>query len=108
MNSFKIIRRRAFRQDLIENYLIIAEEQPSAAERFAQSVDTLLSDLAKHPKSGREWHTSSQLLKYVRYRIVPGFKVLIFYIIEDNTLIMLRALHGSRGDIQTLLTDITS
>jgi len=105
MNRIKLVRRAAFREDLIEHFVTIAQDQPAAAERFAQAVERLLADLTMYPESGRRWHPMDPRLTGVRFRVVSGFNVLIFYLIRDDKLIALRALHGARGDIQALLED---
>lgn len=105
MTRIKLVRRDAFREDLIEHFVTIAREQPDAAEHFAETVERLLVDLRIYPESGRQWHPTDRRLTGVRFRVVSGFNVLIFYLIRDDKLIALRALHGARGDIQTLLAD---
>lgn len=105
MNRVKLVRRRVFREDLIEHYTTIAVEQPAAAERFAAEVDSIIGSLAHHPESGRVWEPDHPALTDVRFRVVTGFKVLLFYQVCGGRLILLRALHGARGDLQTVLTD---
>jgi len=103
MTRRRVVRRDAFRLDLIDHYRLIAEEQPAAAEKFARRVEELLSDLVKFPHSAREWVPSDDRLSGVRVRCVKGFKVLVFYLVDGERILMLRALHGARGDLFDVL-----
>jgi len=82
-------RRGLFRQDLVEHYLTIAREQPQAAERFAIEVDRIVEDLSRYPNSGRLWEPTLEAVGDIRFRLVPGFKIMLFYRVRDQTLTLL-------------------
>jgi len=103
MPPLPLIRRDAFRTDLIDLYAHIAQEQPQAADRFALKVNDLLGQIHRLPEAGRVWRPNHPGLTEVRFRVVSGFKALLFYRIDTDHVLMLRALHGARGDLETLL-----
>jgi plasmid stabilization system protein ParE len=105
MKPLRVIRRDAFRRDLIEHYCLIAEDQPAAADTFARRVEELIADLSTFPLSARAWEPAGDRLEGVRVRCVKGFKVLVFYQVLDDYILMLRALHGARDDLMAILGD---
>jgi toxin ParE1/3/4 len=48
----RLISHPQARQDLLEIYLIIALDNPSAAERIYDAIDAKAEILAKHPRPG--------------------------------------------------------
>lgn len=100
-----MIRRAAFEAGLIRHYADIAVEQPAAADRFAAAADELIASLARYPKLGRVWRATDARVAGVRVRKVPGFRVLVFYLTNDTGVIVLRAMHGARGDLMQVIAD---
>jgi len=109
VSAYRLIRRDAFKRDLIDQYLAIYHEQPDAADRFAQRVDALIERIAEYPLSGHTWDPGGDpdesRLDRLRVLTVSGFKVMVFYQLRDDRILFLRALHGSRGDMLEVLSE---
>lgn len=101
----RVIRLGAFEADLIGHFADIAVEQPTAAERFAVAANELVASLSDYPKLGRVWHPTDERVAGVRVRKVPGYNVLVFYLLGDDKLTVLRAMHGARGDLMRVIAD---
>ena len=100
-----MIRLGAFEADLVGHFADIAVEQPAAAERFALAADELVAALSIYPKLGRVWHPTDDRVAGVRVRKVPGYNVLVFYLLGDDKLTVLRAMHGARGDMMQVIAE---
>lgn len=100
-----MIRLAAFEADLVGHYADIAVEQPAAAERFVLAADDLVASLSDYPKLGREWSPSDERVSGVRVRKVPGFGVLVFYLVDAKQVTVLRAMHGARGDLMRVIAE---
>lgn len=73
------------------------------ADRFLDAVQATLQRLARHPLSGRRRTFRNRLLRGIRSFRVAGFPdVLVFYRVTDETIDVLRVLHGAR-DVDPLL-----
>lgn len=89
------IRRRPLaRQDLIEIWLYIAEDNEGAADRFLSRIEDTLDMLAENPLAGRD---RSELAE--RLRSFPIGNYLVFYRPEADGIDVVRVLNGYR-DIQ--------
>lgn len=106
MASSVIIRPKA-REDIIECALFIAEDNPDAAVRFLQSVETTAHQLADNPSIGRLRQFLLQEMEGIRSFPVDHFpKHLIFYrrdVYADVDVI--RVLHGAMDVLRILDLD---
>jgi len=99
----RILRLIPARRDLVEHFVFIGEATDTeAAQRFLDSVDKTLEQLAKMPRMGIKRQFRSQKFENVRIWRVKGFeKYLIFYRPHTNGIEVLRVLHAAR-DIDIL------
>ncbi len=87
--------------DNITDY--IAENNPDAALRFFDATRQTIAKLAQTPQIGSLYPLANSRLQGLRKWKVKGFdKYLIFYLIENNLLKIIRIIHVSR-DISTIL-----
>lgn len=98
-----VTKRRRAEEDVLEQALYIARDNPDAAVRYLEAVDAALRSLGRTPKLGGLYKTRNPALKALRRLIVPGFKNhLIFYLDLDSSIDVIRVLHGAR-DLQVVL-----
>lgn len=88
----QILRTRRSRADLLEIILYIRENNPSAAKRFLDQVDSRLKLLAKFPLIGSARSELGENL-----RSLPVGKHLIFYRPTEKGIRVVRILHGARN-----------
>ena len=91
---------RIAEEDLAEIMTYIAAENISAAEALIDGIEKSLLSLQEHPYLGRIPDDVELLKLGYRYLIVDDY--LIFYIVDDRTVIVHRIVHGAR-DYQRLL-----
>lgn len=85
----------------ISNYL--AQNNPDTALRFFDATRQTIAKLAQMPYLGSLYRLDNSQLEGLRKWKVKGFdKYLIFYLIENEKLKIIRILHVSR-DIPTML-----
>ena len=90
-------------KDLEEYVDYIAADNPSAAARFIESVETAFAQLADMPRIGVVREFRNPRLKGIRVRPIPSFeKYLIFYVLSADEVQVLRVIHGAR-DIPSVL-----
>ncbi len=78
--------------------LSIAESNLDAGVYFLVAVEDSLEQIAKFPMLGKEKNFRDKRFKNVRMWHVKGYeKYLIFYTISENTIEIIRVLHGSRN-----------
>ena len=98
-----VTKRRRAEEDVLEQALYIARDNPDAAVRYLEAVDAALRSLGRTPKLGGLYKSRNPTLKSLRRLIVPGFKsYLIFYLDLPSTIDVIRVLHGAR-DLQVIL-----
>ena len=83
--------------DLQTIFLYISESDPSAAQRVIADINRRFYSLANFPHLGRPWPDAESAMR----RLVAGGH-LIFYRVESQRLLILRALDG-RMDVETEL-----
>ena len=91
---------RIAEEDLRDIVSYIAADRPSAAERLADRIEKDLQLLARNPRLGRIPEEEELLRSGYRYLVVENY--LIFYTLEEKTILVHRILHGAR-DYQNLL-----
>ncbi|MGD0732713.1 MAG: type II toxin-antitoxin system RelE/ParE family toxin [Terracidiphilus sp.] len=101
----KKVRFRPFAwEDVQQSAEYLANEgSVEIAERFLDAVDGLTQRLASLPQMGTPCRFSNPLLRNVRWSPVPGYrKWLVFYQASDDSIEVIRILHGAR-DIASIL-----
>lgn len=95
-----IRRTRQADEDLISIWLQIAQDDPAAADRVLDAIERRWQQLAGFPYSG-----------IARDDIAPGIRHLVaghyltLYRITDETVMIIRVLHGRRR-IDTAMTEV--
>lgn len=79
------------RQDLIEAFNYIKQDNPPAAESVLDRIINLTDQLDKHPKMGREGR-----LPMTRELIIPNTPFFIVYRMAGSEVHILSLIHGSR------------
>ena len=103
--SLPIRTRLLARQDLVDIFTRIGQNNPDAATRFLKAANETIERLAERPGLGSSLETSNPELEGLRFRLVKGFKkYLILYIPQEDSIDVVRVLHGAR-DIQKLLDE---
>ena len=85
---------RVAEDDLTEIISYVAADRPSAAEALADKIEKNLSLLSTHPHLGRIPSEEDLARQGYRYLVVDNY--LIFYTIEETTVLVHRILHGAR------------
>ena len=95
--SRKIIRHEAARRDLLDEAYYVAEDNLDVSDRFLQATEEAFRNLADMPGLGVRREYQRPALQGMRMWPVPGFpRHLIFYRATDDTLEIIRVLHGAR------------
>jgi toxin ParE1/3/4 len=90
--AFLVVRTRLADEDLVEIWLYIAQDNIEVADRLLEKIDKKCQLLADSPKVGVR---RDDLAPDV-FCLIEG-KYLIFYRIIDETVEILRVLHGARN-----------
>lgn len=99
--------RDAARDDLVDHYLWFAREAGvDVADRMAAHADAALFRLLASPGIGSPVDTYRPELTGLRKWRVPSFpKLLIFYLVDEETLTVLRVLHAAQDWLARLEDD---
>jgi toxin ParE1/3/4 len=81
-------------QDLFELYDYVARDAPEAAATFIERIDAAVIQLAAHPHLGPV--VREERLRSVGFRYLPVGDHIVFYKVEDGSVIVYRVLHGAR------------
>ena len=101
--TFGIVITPKASQDLDDLFDYIAQNNPDAALRFFDAARQSIATLAQTPSIGSLYLVNNPRLVGLRKWGVRSFeKYLIFYLISEDLLTVVRIIHGSR-DIPTLL-----
>lgn len=84
-------------EDLIELWIYIAQDNPSAADRLLDTIEQRCQALAENPLMGR---LRPDIAPELRYFIVGRY--LILYRTIENGIQIIRVIHGAR-DIPSLI-----
>lgn len=87
-------------EDFTEIISFIASDNPTAADAIANKIEKNLELLSENPNLGRIPREEEIRNLGYRYLIVQNY--LIFYTIEEKTILIHRILHGARN-YKTLL-----
>jgi toxin ParE1/3/4 len=84
-------------EDLPAIYSYIADDDPSAAERWLAAVEKTLDQIGQFPECGVAYRTRSRKLSGIRMLPVSGFTdYLIFYRVESGIVRLLHVVRGNR------------
>lgn len=101
----QIFIRPPARQDLIDQYLFIAQGNGEAADRFLEMTDETLSDLSQMSEMGNLQKFRNPKLANVRkWRVRHFEKHLIFYRPIESGIEILRIIYATR-DIEALFEE---
>lgn len=78
-------------RNLDEEAAFIAREDPAAARRLVARIREAVTHLSDHPELGRPGRVAG-----TRELVVAGTPYLLPYRVKDNSLQILRVLHGAR------------
>ncbi|MTI49899.1 MAG: type II toxin-antitoxin system RelE/ParE family toxin [Firmicutes bacterium] len=81
-------------RDLTEIIEYIQLDDPIAAIKFLDKIDSSISKLEEFPFIGKIPKDSR--LEYLSYRILIIGNYLVFYVVQENTVEIRRILHGKR------------
>jgi toxin ParE1/3/4 len=101
----KVSYRQAARDDLVRQfrYYLVALNLPAVAVRFRTAVRQTVQSLQQHPLVGPRYRSGNPQLQTLRTWAVAGFEAIrIYYLLDDDTLRVIRILHGKR-DIKRIL-----
>ena len=94
-DKYQIRLLRIAEEDFTEIVKFIVDDNPTAAEAIANKIEKNLELLSDNPHLGRiPRYKEIRNLGY-RYIIVQNY--IIFYTIEDRTVLIHRILHGARN-----------
>ena len=100
-----VFMRPRAKEDIIEQALHIAEDNPDAADGFLDAVEQALGVLADMPEIGAPRAFDNPALQGMRMWPLKGFeKHLLFYRPIENGIEVIRILHAAR-DIQSIFDD---
>ena len=102
MTDRKVIRQLAATRDIVEYAVYRAIRSPQASERFLDSVEVTISQLAKRPGIGASVECVRPELAGLRCSPILRFKNhLIFYLSREDGIEVVRIRHGAT-DIESL------
>jgi toxin ParE1/3/4 len=82
-------------EDFSEIVSLIAADNPSAANKIADTIEKNLNLLSENPKLGRI--PRDEEIKNLGYRYLVVQNYLIFYTVEEKIIFVHRILHGARN-----------
>ncbi|HEX3355589.1 MAG TPA: type II toxin-antitoxin system RelE/ParE family toxin [Tepidisphaeraceae bacterium] len=80
-------------RDIERIWQFIARESPTAATKVEDDIHTAMKLLADHPQMGHQRKDVSD----DRYRFWPVYSYIIAYRCEEESLIVVRVVHGARN-----------
>jgi plasmid stabilization system protein ParE len=93
-NKYIIRLLKVAEEDLNEIISYISLDNPGAAEKFANNIETNIELLSSNPYLGRI-PGDEEIRKFgYRYLIIENY--LVFYTIEQKTIFIHRIIHGAR------------
>ena len=95
----KVIRPRA-QDDILRQFrwYLVEQDAPDAAFRFMEAVEASVEQLLSMPYIGAPRELRNQALEGLRFWPVKDFDdFLIFYVVVEDTVRVIRILHGKRA-----------
>ncbi len=100
--TYEIFKRPQAERDIEECFVFIAEDNLDIGVSFLVAVEDSLEQLVRFPLLGKGKDFQNKQFQNVRMWRVKGYEsYLIFYIVSENTIEVIRMLHNSR-DIENL------
>jgi len=103
----KVSYRQAASDDLIRQfrYYLTEVDVPEIAIRFRGAVRQTIQSLRQNPRVGPRYSSRNAQLQNLRSWPVVGFEAIrIYYIADEETVHVIRILHGKR-DVKRILED---
>jgi toxin ParE1/3/4 len=91
MPQLKLRYTKRAQTDLSDIYKYVGAHDKLAAKRIITAIENSAIILADHPLSGRQTDFAN-----VRVKPVPNYPYLLFYIVGENDLVILRVWHTAR------------
>jgi toxin ParE1/3/4 len=101
----RVSYRESAREDLIRQfrYYLVTLTLPGVAVRFRDAVQHSVKSLRQHPHAGPQYPLKNPRLQNLRTWPVAGFEAIrIYYFVEEDTIHVVRILHGKR-DVRGIL-----
>jgi len=96
VKNLRVLTTPRAQDDIDEHAFYIAGDKLDAGLRFLDAIDHARNELARLPKIGSARRFDSPALSGLRVWPVPRFaNWLIFYRIDEQTLTIVRVLHGA-------------
>jgi toxin ParE1/3/4 len=96
----KVAYGQAARDDVVRQfrYYLIRQNLPDLAIRFRTAVRQTIQSLQSHPLVGSRYRSNNHQLQNLRTWAVTGFEAIRnYYQVDQETLRIIRILHGKRG-----------
>jgi toxin ParE1/3/4 len=103
----KVSYRQAASDDLVRQfrYYLTVVDVPEIAIRFRDAVRQTIKSLRQNPLVGPRYFSSNPQLQNLRSWPVVGFEAIrIYYLLHEDTIHVVRILHGKR-DVKSILKD---
>jgi toxin ParE1/3/4 len=94
-DKYQIRLLRIAEEDFTEIISFIADDNPNAAEAMAVKIEKNIELLAGNPMLGRI--PRDEDIKNLGYRYIIIQNYIVFYTIEERTILVHRILHGARN-----------
>ena len=101
----KVSYRQAASDDLVRQfrYYLVTLNLPHLAVRFREAVRRTVQSLRRHPHVGLRYRSSNPQLQTLRTWPVMGYEAIrIYYLLDEDTIRVIRILHGKR-DVKRIL-----
>lgn len=96
--AYEIFKRPQAERDIEECFVYIAEENLDKGVYFLVAVEDSIEQLGEFPFLGKNKSFKNPQFQNIRIWQVKGYeKYLIFYLVEDSTIEIIRLLHSSRN-----------
>ena len=94
-DKFQVRLLKIAEEDFTEIISFIAADNPNAAEAIANKIEKNLINLSENPFLGRVPRDIDIKTLGYRYLIVQNY--ILFYTVEEKTILIHRILHGARN-----------
>ena len=101
----KVSYRQAASDDVVRQfrYYLVTLNLPDMAVRFRSAVRQTIQSLQQHPLVGPRYRSTNPQLQTLRTWAVVGFEAIrIYYLLDEDTLRIIRILHSKR-DVKPIL-----
>ena len=101
----KVSYRQSASDDVVRQfrYYLVTLDLPEVAVRFRDAVRRSVESLREHPRVGPHYRLTNPQLQNLRSWPVAGFEAIrVYYLLDDDTIRVIRILHGKR-DVKRIL-----